>query len=241
LDADGVAAAAVGATGLASLVRDPAELHAVLRAALPPAALPLPPSAENGVGAVMGPMTTSTSFSTPRDPVLDVRRGGGRPAAVADEARTARVGVVGGRGGAVVAVGAGAVAVGRDRGEGWHRDGWGHLLGDLGSGSWIGAQGLRAAVAAHDGRDKGGSTALLAAATERFGPVPTWPGRLYTRADRAQVLASFTPDVAAAAHDGDAVARQVLAGAGTHLATTLAAALVDGVPPLAAATGGVLA
>ncbi|MBE9928034.1 hypothetical protein G8C93_19325, partial [Cellulosimicrobium cellulans] len=70
--------------------------------------------------------------------------------------------------------------------------------------------------------------------------VPSWPGQLYTRPDRAQVLASFTPDVAAAARADDPVARQVLAGAGTHLATTLAAALVDGVPPLAAATGGVL-
>ncbi|MTG87902.1 ATPase [Cellulosimicrobium sp. BIT-GX5] len=235
LDADGVAAAAVGATGLASLVRDPAELHAVLRAALPP-------SAENGVGAVMGPMTTPTPFSMPRDPMLDVRPGSGPPTAVAADALTAHLGALGGRPGAVVAVGTGAIALGTDLRDVWHRvDGWGHLLGDLGSGSWIGAQGLRAAVAAHDGRDKGGSTALLAAATERFGPVPTWPGRLYTRADRAQVLASFTPDVAAAAHDGDAVARQVLAGAGTHLATTLAAALVDGVPPLAAATGGVLA
>ncbi|UKJ62942.1 ATPase [Cellulosimicrobium cellulans] len=196
---DGVAAAAVGATGLASLVRDPAELHAALR------------------------------------------HGGGLRTALAADALTAHLGALGGRPGAVVAVGTGAIALGTDLRDVWHRvDGWGHLLGDLGSGSWIGAQGLRAAVAAHDGRDNGGSAALLAVATERFGPVPTWPEQLYTRPDRAQVLASFTPDVAAAARDGDAVARQVLAGAGTHLATTLAAALVDGVPPLAAATGGVL-
>src|SRR5690606_40636460 len=176
------------------LVRDPAELHAVLRAALPPAALPLPPSAENGVGAVMGPMTTSTSFSTPRDPVLDVRPGSGPPTAVAADALTAHLGALGGRPGAVVAVGTGAIALGTDLRDVWHRvDGWGHLLGDLGSGSWIGAQGLRAAVAASHGRDKGGSTRALAAATERVGPVPTWTGRLYTRAEPYQVLSSLSP------------------------------------------------
>jgi len=201
-----VRAAAVGATGLASLVRDPAELHRALRSGL-----------------------------------ADGDRRG-LPSAVAADALTAHLGALGGRPGAVVAVGTGAIALGTDLETVWHRvDGWGHLLGDLGAGSWIGAQSLRAAVAAHDGRDNGGSTALLAAATERFGPVPTWPGGLYTRPDRAQVLASFAPDVTAAAQAGDPVSRQVLAGAGTHLATTLAAALVDGVPPLAAATGGVLA
>jgi N-acetylglucosamine kinase-like BadF-type ATPase len=230
LAADGVAAAAVGATGLASLVRDPAELHATLRSGLPA-------PAEHDLKGVQGGMTTPRSFSTAGDVVL----GGGLRTAVAVDALTAHLGALGGRPGAVVAVGTGAIALGTDLRDVWQRvDGWGHLLGDLGSGSWIGAQGLRAAVAAHDGRDTGGSTALLAAATERFGPVPTWPAQLYTRPDRAQVLASFTPDVAAAAAGGDVVARQVLAGAGTHLATTLAAALVDGVPPLAAATGGVL-
>lgn len=237
---DGVAAAAVGATGLASLVRDPAELHTALRAGL---LAPTPTPVEHDMKVVLGGKTTFTSGSTAGAVVLGdgTSDGGGPRTAVAADALTAHLGALGGRPGAVVAVGTGAIALGTDLRDVWHRvDGWGHLLGDLGSGSWIGAQGLRAAVAAHDGRDNGGSAALLAAATERFGPVPTWPEQLYTRPDRAQVLASFTPDVAAAARDGDAVARQVLAGAGTHLATTLAAALVDGVPPLAAATGGVL-
>ncbi len=168
LPTDGVAAAAVGATGLASLVRDPAELHAALRTGLPPA----------------------EGFATDGDPSA---RPGPRTAVAAD-ALTAHLGALGGRPGAVVAVGTGAIALGTDLRTVWHRvDGWGHLLGDLGSGSWVGAQGLRAAVAAHDGRDSGGSTALLAAAVARFGPVPSWPGQLYTRPDRAQVLASFTP------------------------------------------------
>lgn len=205
----GVGAAAVGATGLATLVRDPAELHAALRDGLTTSGAP------DGKGLFRS--------------------------AVAADALTAHLGALAGRGGAVVAVGTGAIALGTNLRTTWQRvDGWGHLLGDLGAGSWIGAQGLRAAAAAHDGRANGGSAALLDAATRRFGPVQTWPSQLYTRTDRAQVLASFTPDVAAAARASDVVARQILAGAGTHLATTLAAAVVDGVPPLAAATGGVL-
>jgi len=204
-DADGeppvVVAAAVGATGVATLVPDPAAVHDALRTSL-------------GAGST----------------------------AVAADALTAHLGALGGRAGAVVAAGTGAIALGTDLGRIWQRvDGWGHLLGDLGSASWIGARGLRAALAAHDHRPTATSPALLRAATARFGPVQTWPAQLYTRHDRAQVLGSFTPDVAAAASDGDAAARQILAAAGTHLAESLAAALVPDLPPRAAATGGVLA
>jgi N-acetylglucosamine kinase-like BadF-type ATPase len=196
-----VVAAAVGATGIATLVPDPSVVHDALRASL-----------------------------------------GARRTAVAADAVTAHLGALGGRAGAVIAVGTGAIALGTDLAGIWRRiDGWGHLLGDLGSASWIGAHGLRAALAAHDRRATGGSRPLLAAATARFGPVPTWPAQLYTRADRAQVLGSFTPDVAAAAAAGDPAATQILTEAGRHLAESLAAALAPGLPPLAAATGGVLA
>ncbi|MFF2623143.1 N-acetylglucosamine kinase [Oerskovia jenensis] len=196
-----VAAAAVGATGVATLVPDPVVVHDALRASL-----------------------------------------GAERTAVAADAVTAHLGALGGRAGAVVAVGTGTIALGTDLHEIWQRvDGWGHLLGDLGSASWIGAHGLRAALAAHDRRSTGGSRPLLAAATARFGPAPTWPAQLYTRPDRAQVLGSFTPDVAAAATAGDPAAVQILTEAGRHLAESLAAALVPGLPPLAAATGGVLA
>ncbi|MFC8599887.1 N-acetylglucosamine kinase [Isoptericola sp. NPDC057191] len=166
---------------------------------------------------------------------------GARATAVAADALAAHLGALGGRPGAVAAVGTGAIVLATDLRRRWHRaDGWGHLLGDLGSGSWIGAHGLRAAVATHDGRPGPASPTLLAAGIERFGPVEGWPAALYGRADRAHVLASFTPAVADAAHAGDQVAQGILHDAGTHLAETLAAALRPGIPPLAAVTGGVL-
>ena len=170
-----------------------------------------------------------------------LRDAGARSTAVAADALAAHLGALGGRPGAVAAVGTGAIVLATDLRRRWHRaDGWGHLLGDLGSGSWIGAHGLRAAVATHDGRPGPASPTLLAAALERFGPVEGWPAALYGRPDRAHVLASFTPAVADAARVGDLVANGILHDAGTHLAESLAAALRPGIPPLAAATGGVL-
>ncbi|MBT2382484.1 ATPase, partial [Streptomyces sp. ISL-11] len=80
---------------------------------------------------------------------------GTRRLALATDAVTAYVGALGQRPGAVVAAGTGMIALGTDLtpGGGWRRaDGWGHLLGDCGSGAWIGRAGLEAAMRAHDGR-----------------------------------------------------------------------------------------
>lgn len=192
-----VAAAAVGVTGLTSLVPSPGELHDVLAREL---------------------VTNRT--------------------AVAGDALTAHLGALRGRAGAVLAVGTGAVAFSFDRSGRWHRaDGWGHLLGDLGAGVWIGGEALRAATAAHDGRPRGGSKRLLDAALARLGPVPSWPAQLYLSADRATKLASFTPEVMLAAQEGDEISQQILHEAGKHLATTLATALAPGIPGLASTTG----
>lgn len=192
-----VSAAAVGVTGLTSLVPSPGEVHDVLAREL---------------------FTNRT--------------------AVAGDALTAHLGALRGRAGAVLAVGTGAVAFSFDKSGRWHRaDGWGHLLGDLGAGVWIGGEALRAATAAHDGRPRGGSKRLLDAALARLGPVPSWPAQLYMSADRARKLASFTPEVMRAAQEGDEMSQRILHEAGKHLATTLATALAPGIPALASTTG----
>ncbi|MEU6476986.1 BadF/BadG/BcrA/BcrD ATPase family protein [Streptomyces sp. NPDC047017] len=161
--------------------------------------------------------------------------GTGRVALAAD-AVTAYVGALGERSGAVIAGGTGLIAVGTDL-TGWRRaDGWGHLLGDCGSGAWIGRAGLDAALRAHDGRD-GGSAALLARAEEVFGPIAHLPGRLYPRTDRAAVLASFAPQVAACA-PADPVAAGALRTAARHMAESAAAVCPREGAPLIALTGG---
>ena len=156
--------------------------------------------------------------------------------ALAADAVTAYVGALGPRPGAVVAAGTGLIAMGTDLTR-WRRaDGWGHLLGDCGSGAWIGRAGLEAALRAHDGRP-GGSAALLAHAEAVFGPMPGLPGKLYPRPDRPAVLASFAPQVAACA-DGDPVAADILRAAARHMAESAAAVCPTTGEPHVALTGG---
>ncbi|MEU1870415.1 MULTISPECIES: BadF/BadG/BcrA/BcrD ATPase family protein [unclassified Streptomyces] len=162
---------------------------------------------------------------------------GVRTVALAADAVTAYVGALGPRAGAVVAAGTGLIAVGTDLSR-WRRaDGWGHLLGDCGSGAWIGRAGLEAALRAHDGRE-GGSAPLLARAEERFGPAAGLPGQVYPRSDRPAVLASFAPEVAACAAT-DPVAAEILRAAARHLADSAAAVCPAEGEPLVAVTGGV--
>ncbi|MFG2574025.1 N-acetylglucosamine kinase [Streptomyces sp. NPDC048481] len=169
-------------------------------------------------------------------PAALAREFGVRTTALAADAVTAYAGALGPRPGAVVAAGTGVIAIGTDL-TSWRRaDGWGHLLGDCGSGAWIGRAGLEAALRAYDGRS-GGSAALLARARERFGPPPGLPGLLYPRSDRAAVLASFAPAVAACAQD-DPVAADVLRAAARHIVESAAAVCPADGEPLIALTGG---
>ncbi|MEU5365659.1 BadF/BadG/BcrA/BcrD ATPase family protein [Streptomyces sp. NPDC005925] len=163
---------------------------------------------------------------------------GVRALGLAADAVTAYVGALGTRPGAVVAAGTGLIAVGTDLAAWQRADGWGHLLGDCGGGAWIGRAGLEAAMRAHDGRD-GGSACLRARAEERFGPLAMLPGTLYPRADRAAVLASFAPDVAACAED-DPVAAEILRAAARHMADSASAVCPSTGGPRVALTGGLL-
>ncbi|MFD3442400.1 N-acetylglucosamine kinase [Streptomyces sp. NPDC058685] len=168
--------------------------------------------------------------------------------ALAADAVTAYAGALGQRPGAVVAAGTGLIALGTDL-SAWRRaDGWGHLLGDSGGGAWIGRAGLDAALRAHDGR-RGGSAALLAAMESAFGPAQELPAALYPRTDRPAVLASFAPEVARCAADGDEVAADILVRAAGHIAESASAVcppagggagVVAADAPQVALTGGLL-
>ncbi|MGW7291076.1 N-acetylglucosamine kinase [Streptomyces xiamenensis] len=149
------------------------------------------------------------------------REFGVRRWALAADAVTGYAGALGERPGAVVAAGTGMIALGMDGGR-WRRaDGWGHLLGDSGSGAWIGQRGLAAALRAYDGR-MGGSAALLERAELMFGPAGGLPGVVYPRSDRAAVLASFAPEVAACAGT-DEVAAGIVTAAAREIARSAAA------------------
>lgn len=163
--------------------------------------------------------------------------------AVADESFAGHAGALGGVGpGSCLDVGVSASVLATDLQRTWLTlDGWGVPLGSRGSGAWIGAQGLAAALRARDGVP-GGSTALLEAGRREFGPEEGWPGLFAGTSDRgdaATALTTFAPGVCDAAHD-DALARDIVAAAGDHLADLLAAgqAAVPGAPIVA--VGGLL-
>lgn len=213
-----------------------AELAALARAAAADVGVEVLRSA--GVG-MAGLLTLATDRAALHQDLATAL--GTRTTTIATDALTTLLGALEGRAGAVIAAGTGVVALGTDLVDSWHTvDGWGHVLGDRGGGAWIGAAGLRAALSAHDHRDDG-SAALLARARDTMGSPEELARQVYTRSDRAAVLASFAPHVVAVAREGDRVAESILAEAARELARTAAAATAAPVPPVLAHAGGIFA
>ncbi|NEB78013.1 ATPase, partial [Streptomyces sp. SID14478] len=110
-------------------------------------------------------------------------------------------------------------------------DGW--LLGDTGSGFWLGRQALRGALRAVDGREEWGqlvSLVLDRVVPGRADPALDWHGRHrlkqaiagWAYGQRPVALAELSPLVATAAERGDLRARRLLDEATRHLADTVA-------------------
>ncbi|MFC9917499.1 N-acetylglucosamine kinase [Agromyces binzhouensis] len=139
--------------------------------------------------------------------------------AVAADAVTAFLGTVGPRAGTVAICGTGVAALGvGNSGSARRADARGYLLGDYGSGFWLGQRGLQAALDAIEGR---GEPTLLARASIRLGT----PQDIYHDAMASvpppKYVAGFAPDVITAATEGDAVARRILDAGADHLARTI--------------------
>lgn len=93
----------------------------------------------------------------------------------------------------------------------WRAGGWGHLLGDEGSGYWFGAQSLIAAL--HDRDGSGPATALSDAALEFFG-LPTLEAlaaSVYTTPLTKGEVAAFAVETSRLAAAGDEIARGLYA------------------------------
>lgn len=126
------------------------------------------------------------------------------PIALLSDGLAAHVGAFGGRAGAVLIAGTGAVVFSVGAGGIRQVDGNGAWLGDDGSGRWIGQQGLRAVLRAHDGR--GDPTMLTADVLELVDRVTDLPGWVGASGTPARTLGGFAPAVLGAASLGDAVA-----------------------------------
>lgn len=123
------------------------------------------------------------------------------------------------RAGIVLIAGTGSIAYGRDAsGHAARAGGWGYILGDEGSGFWLGRQAVRAILRATDRR--GPETALGAAVMGHFGVSrpqdlvqPIYDGGM-----RPKVVAALAPLVGDAADAGDPVAARIVDAGADELA-----------------------
>ncbi len=127
--------------------------------------------------------------------------------------------------GVALIAGTGSIAYGANpAGRSARAGGWGHILGDEGSGYAIGLAALRAVVRAADGR--GPATQLRAAVLPQWGLADpeSLIQRVYVDGAGAAEIATLAPLVARSAAEGDAVAQAIINDACVELA--LAAASV---------------
>lgn len=156
---------------------------------------------------------------------------------LAHDATTSFLGALGNRQGAVVASGTGSVTLAVGPESVRRIDGWGHLLGDAGSGFWIGTRALSAVLRAHDGR--GEPTALAGYAEEEFGDLDQLYLQLQADPGRVARIASWARRVSELAAT-DAVCRSISRSAGQELArSAVAGILAVGADPVVSFVGNV--
>jgi N-acetylglucosamine kinase-like BadF-type ATPase len=118
---------------------------------------------------------------------------------------------VGGHPGIVIVAGTGSIAYGRnERGEAARAGGWGYVLGDEGSGYWMGRRALRAVVRAADRR--GPPTALSPRILAHFEVErpDDLVHEVYFQTLSPQAIAALARSVHEAAEEGDYVAGQII-------------------------------
>ncbi|PKI91070.1 hypothetical protein CW368_07300 [Actinomycetales bacterium SN12] len=174
---------------------------------------------------------TTTAVELMRHPDL----AGVRRLLVAHDSVTSFLGVLGDRPGAVIAVGTGVVTLGVGPRRALRVDGWGNIMGDAGSGYWIGRQALEAVMRAHDHR--GLATRLTELVRERWPDLEAAYFALQNASDRVRIVASFARATAELAADGDAIALGICLAAADELALSVTTALRETDAPADAAIG----
>jgi N-acetylglucosamine kinase-like BadF-type ATPase len=142
---------------------------------------------------------------------------------IANDALIALVAGIGHAPGVVIIAGTGSIAYGRNaRDEAARAGGWGYVLGDEGSGYWIGRHALRAVVRQADGR--GRMTRLTPYVLEHFGVARPQElvHAIYHRNLRPSAIAAVSRAVQRAADEGDEVALNILSVGARELAGSAA-------------------
>ena len=123
---------------------------------------------------------------------------------------------------AISGTGSNVFGVGRD-GRAWRAGGWGHLLGDEGSGYWFGVQSIKAAL--RDREASGPATELSDAVVAFFDApsVEAVASRVYSKPLSKGEIAAFAVHASRLAEQGDAVARELYEQGAAELARQVAA------------------
>lgn len=141
---------------------------------------------------------------------------------VASDVVTAHAGALDGGTGVLLIAGTGAAALGIDDDGARLVDGWGPELGDLGSGSWLGREALRAVLRAADGlAAQTDLTDAIAGPVGAVSDIQEWIARSEPLPRR---LATLAPLVLDAAEAGDPVAHRIATDAVRLLTATAVAA-----------------
>ena len=195
-------------------------LHAVIDQAIGDRAI-LPSAVCLGVAGVDRPEDDRTVRAIMR------RLGYKKHALVVNDALVALVAGIGDEPGVVLIAGTGSIAYGVNAaGVAARSGGWGFVLGDEGSGYWIGRQALAAVVREADGR--GPRTELTPLVLEHFN-LPRADGlvrEVYDRGLQRQAIAAIGVVVERARAAGDIVAAEILNKAGEEL-TRAAASVIS--------------
>lgn len=188
----------------------------------------------------------STGFTSAASAAGDllalVRELGVSEVLMAHDSVTSFLGALGDTTGAITAVGTGVVtfAVGDDSVA--RVDGWGYIMGDAGSGYWIGRAALDAVMRAHDGR--GPATALTDVVRAEYPDLEGAYVALQSDEGRVRRVASFARAVSDLAA-GDDVAASICHAAGDELAHSVVTGLrrvglAGADAPVVCALGGIM-
>jgi len=142
------------------------------------------------------------------------------------DARITLAGAIEGHPGLIVIAGTGSVAMGVNaRGEYVRAGGWGHIVGDEGSGYDIGRRAMALALQSYDGRIPGSRLEEAVQQALQLRNMPDLVTRVYARGLPADQVAALYPAVIEAAARGDAAARALLTSAGEVLCDTAMAVI----------------
>lgn len=137
---------------------------------------------------------------------------------VVNDAEVALTGGIGKREGIIVISGTGSICYGRtEEGKSCRSGGWGHIIGDEGSGYDIGISAIKAAIKSYDGR---GEKTILENSILEYLDLKCHEdliNYIYRSGAGKKEIASITRVVNAAGEKGDAVSKRILESAANEL------------------------